>query len=1221
MCNFNSRRFGARLLALLSAILCLVLLSSVVFAQSTVATGSIQGSVTDPSGAVVSNAKITITNKATGQVITAPSSSSGAYTSGTLIPGDYVVRVEAKGFNTTEVQVVVQVGVTSSGNVKLQVGQESTVVEVQGSSVSVNTEQATVQGVLNTEQIENLPVNGRNFLDLAQLEPGVQIQEGSTFDPTKNGFSSISFGGRFGRTARVEVDGVDVSDETVGTTTQNIPASSIQEFQLSSSSLDMSTELTSSGAVNVVTRSGTNTYHGELFGYYRNSTVGTADLPGGSTNLWTRQQFGGNFGGAIIKDKLFFFVDAERNKQNLNNPVLFGAPFEGVSPNVGEPFRELETSDRLDYTISKNARAFYRFSYDQNSDIRPFGAGPSAQPFLNHTNTPSHAVGVDFNTGSFTHSIRFEYLKFRNGIANGASEVTGAANPIPDATINIGGGAISQCEPGGIFCSGPNLLAPQQTYQSDHQIKYDGSHIIGTHILRYGGSFNHILGGGFASFFALSPTLSDDGTTPLPAGMFGSNGDPTNPLNYPVEWSIIGNGQGFSTEIPQFGFPAGGQHDNRLAFYGGDSWKIKPNFTLTYGLRWVRDEGRTDSDLPGIPALNQWGAGLGNPVRLPDQNFGPQVGFAWDISHTGRTVIRGGAGVYYENAIFNNVLFDRPGRLQKGLFLNFPVVCLGGSAGSVTWPSNPGPAGTLIGNGGIVNATGGVSPYDPGNPGNANGWCGESIGTAAPLALNLEQTYQAATTAAGPATNPNFIGNPGAFASPNSNGLSLLAPNYQTPRSVQMNIGIQHQIRPGLLFTGDYIRNVSTRTLLGIDANHGGDVRTFNATNAAQDRDAVQSDPTGAPGVTGVCPPGAGQVGCVIAALGSPAAALSAYGSGGIGEPAGVTGGPPCPTCAFPGFNPNVGINVMLFPEGRSVYNGMDLSLKQQSNNLHIPGVKSASFQVSYSLSKYVSQVADSDFVNTALDYNNPDRFTGPNALDRTHQISFGGFFDLPLAFRLGLIGHFDSPLPQTLALPPSAGGAAGILVTDVTGDGTIGDPIPNTQVGQYMRGISAGGLNNVISRYNATSAGQPTPAGSALINGGIFTLADLQSLGGVQQPLAPTIANPVGLSWLKTFDLNIGWRYKIKERFVIEPSVGIFNIFNFANFDLPGNEQGGVLSLAASSVLGSGSPTQPQGTVGGTDANHNDPLFGRTNRASLQSGTNGLGAPRAIEWGLKLSF
>jgi hypothetical protein len=114
-------------------------------------------------------------------------------------------------------------------------------------------------------------------------------------------------------------------------------------------------------------------------------------------------------------------------------------------------------------------------------------------------------------------------------------------------------------------------------------------------------------------------------------------------------------------------------------------------------------------------------------------------------------------------------------------------------------------------------------------------------------------------------------------------------------------------------------------------------------------------------------------------------------------------------------------------------------------------------------------------------------------------------------------------------------------------------------------------------------------------------------------------------LSWLKTFDVNLGWTYTVKERIKIEPTIGIFNIFNFANFDLPGAVQGGALGLSSASVLSGpvfgGSPTQSQGTVGGTSANITDPLTYRTNRASLQSGTNALGAPRALEYGLKISF
>ncbi len=248
------------------------------------------------------------------------------------------VRVEAKGFKTAQLPVDVKVDNTANGSVKLELGQESTVVEVQASEVQVNTEQATVQGVLTASQIENLPVNGRNFLDLAQLEPGVQIQDGENFDPTKVGYSSISFGGRFGRTARINVDGVDVSDETVGTTTEDIPASGIQEFALAQSTLDLSNDLTSSGAVNVTTKSGTNTVHGEAYGFFRDSTAGGAKLLepyDTATNSYIptpyqRNQEGGNVGGPIIKDKFFFFLDGERTLQHLAAPVVESAPYNAV---------------------------------------------------------------------------------------------------------------------------------------------------------------------------------------------------------------------------------------------------------------------------------------------------------------------------------------------------------------------------------------------------------------------------------------------------------------------------------------------------------------------------------------------------------------------------------------------------------------------------------------------------------------------------------------------------------------------------------------------------------------------------------------------------------------------------------------------------------------------------------------------------------------------------
>src|ERR1700728_70495 len=609
---------NSRLIRFVILLAYVLLATTTVRAQSTTATGNIQGTLTDPSGAVVEGAKVTIANKDTGQSIVVTSSSAGAYNSGTLVPGNYSVRAEASGFKTVEKGVIVKVGVVSGVNFNLQVGSTTTVVEVAEQAVAVNTEQASVQGVLNKEQIENLPVNGRNFLDLAQLEPGVQIQDGADFDPTKVGFSSISVGGRFGRTARIEVDGVDVSDETVGTTTENIPASAIDEFQISQSTLDLSNELTSSGAVNVTTRSGTNDYHGEGFALFRDSDLAAA-LPG-PPSPYQRNQDGGNFGGPILKDKVFFFLDAEHTNQNLLAPIVPAAPFDVFTGNTGTPFRETDYDARLDFNLFKNVRMFYRFSYFDSRAVAT-GGTIGYQPFQDKNYTRTHVIGADFTTkGNFTHSFRFEYLKFINNLGD---TVLGSELPVAHFPVSLNFTSFG-------FLTGPNFLAPQQTFQTDRQIKYDGSKLLGSHILRYGVSYNRLRGGGLFSFSAITPNVSPIGSTDeiaaAASGPFTCPGGPAMqgaacPLNYPVDNVTLGNGEECETEIPAFNAPCSGTPpDNRIGLYVGASWKIKPNLSITYGLRYVRDTGRTDSDLPALPApdLNLIQPGLANPVRPPN---------------------------------------------------------------------------------------------------------------------------------------------------------------------------------------------------------------------------------------------------------------------------------------------------------------------------------------------------------------------------------------------------------------------------------------------------------------------------------------------------------------------------------------------------------------------------------------------------------------------------
>jgi len=1198
MLNLKSPRCAVARFFLVAA-LAVLFGSTVASSQSTVGTGSIQGTVKDQTGAALGDARVTITNRATSSAIHVTSSSAGTFSSGALLPGNYVVRVEAKGFKTTELPVVAQVGVVSSANVKLEVGNESQIIQVQGTEVAVNTEQATVQGVLTASQIDNLPVNGRNFLDLAQLEPGVQIQEGSTFDPTKNGFSSISFQGRFGRTARIEVDGVDISDETVGTTTQNIPASAIQEFNLSQSTLDLSTELTSSGAVNVTTRSGTNALHGQAFGFFRGNQTAAA-LPGPTAPPFQREQFGGRLGGYLIKDKLFWFIDGERSKQDLTAAEPFTPPFDSLGTTLVQPFREVQLDGRLDWQLHNNAHAFYRFNFDQNSQIRPFGSASSTQGFKNVNHTPSHTLGYDFSTGTYTHSIRFEYLKFRNGIVDGTGTIpAGVDNPIPGLGINIGAPVAGSCvlSGGGSYCGGPNLLAPQATIQSNHEIKYDGSRVFGAHIIRYGATFNHIQGGGLAAFF----TYPQVGTT------FATTGQ-SDPTSYPADWVFLGNGIGFSTSEKAFGYPGGGLGpDNRFEAYVGDGWKLQRHVTLTYGLHYVRDTGRVDSGLGPEPTFNDWGQGLGNRVRTPGTNFAPQFGFAWDMGGVGKTVIRGGAGLFFENSIWNNVLFDSPTRSKQGIFAYTPIVCAGGTSVPFAWPTNPGGVGTPI--------AGGAGVVVAGNNQVQPTFCGDTIATAGSEILALSDAFKGAAAAnVGLQPNGNYIGT--GLSAANANGFDVFDPSYRTPRSWQMNLGIERQIRPGTVFSADFIRNIGEHYLIAVDRNHSGATRSFNVNNALAARDFAQQNAMTVYQGSQNCPPGEGQANCMVTSLGL-SGAQAAYSAAGLDSNIATTGGAPCSYCAFPGTNPIsgnqgvVGTLDMLEPIGRSVYDGLQVKLVQHVRRpWHF--VKDSDFQISYSFSKFVSQVQDQDFINVATNNDNPLQFTGPNALDRKHQISFGGTFDLPFFAQLSVIGHFYSPLPQNLSLPEQTSGGE-IFATDWLGAGLGSngppEPIPGTQIGQFMRGTGISQLESVISSYNIRYAGTLTPSGSRLVTGNILTNADMTTLNWVMPTLGNVAPDATGFPWLRSMDIRAAWPIKLRERITIEPTASIFNVFNFSNAFLPGNLPSASLFSGANGLLA-------PNAVGGVAGSGLTPY-----RASFQSGTYALGAPRQFEFGLTVSF
>ncbi len=1138
-------------------------------AQSSISSGSIEGSVSDSTDAIVQKATVTIIRKETGQKLTTPVNGAGEYRSGPLASGNYTVHVESAGFRPVDLELTVQVGVVASGNVKLQTGTSESSVTVTASDVRVNESQPTVQGVLGAKQIQNLPISGRNFLNLAQLEPGLQIQNGSNFNSTKNGYSAISIGGRFGRSARIEVDGQDVSDEEYGSTLENIPELAIQEFQISQSSLDVSTELTSSGSVNIVTRSGTNTLHGEGFFQYRSddsaAKLGPRPVP------FSRSQYGVRVGGPIVKNKLFFSTSWERLQQDLQAPVVLSAPFQALSGGFNAPLRDNEYLARVDWQITPALLLFDRFSFENNSVIST-RIPNSYEPYANKDNTPVDVLGLDYTHGRFSHSVRFGYLELRNDTSDAVTG-TSILNPLPRISLNIGSATGCTSAGADVFCSGPSSLAPQANIQQNLEGKYDGSWFLGAHTLRYGGVINRINMLNYGAFYGLAPVERANFTTANRT--FAVNNGPfpgadTNPLNYPLNAIYLSNGQGYTSEKPAFGYKGGGFFDTRIEWYVGDSWKILPKLNLSAGLRYVRDTGRSDSDVPAVPALNLFQAGLGQPVRQPNENYGALLGAVYDPTGGGKTVIRAGAGLYYDDSVLNNVLGDRISRVPNALLLNRVGLCPNGSL--------------TLADGTTITAIDGKTI--------ATQVCGQPIGSVAQNVADLQSLYQATAIKVGAVANPQYFGTVLA-SGPTPTGSQLYDPNYQTPRAYQMNAGVQRELWAGTVLSVDYLRNVDLHTLIRLDINHDGDSRyldTAAATTAINKTNAAL---------------GCTSINCSIA----KGATIASYAANGLTSGNQGKGGLPAGAgnVAFPGTNPAFGQIFVARPIGRSVYNALEIKLvSSPTGHGEIPflskWVKQGSYQISYTYSRYISSATDVDFDTTAVDNRNPLGFAGRSGLDRTQQLSAGATTIFPLGIQTNFITHWFTALPQTLTLP-ATNSTSDVFQTDLTGDGTNGDILPGTRIGSFGHEVKAKNLGATIANYNNTYPGKVlTPAGQALVSANLFTQAQLLSLGATPPSLALPPAGNVPLDDLFTFDLRLSRIFSLPRESAFEPYVQFFNLFNNSNFDAPNATLSGTLNGQAGSVNGTTAAT-------------------RTNRTGLGTGGFDFASPRQLEFGATIRF
>ncbi|MFP5227041.1 MAG: carboxypeptidase regulatory-like domain-containing protein [Acidobacteriota bacterium] len=1154
--------------------------------------GSIQGTITDTSGAVISGASVRIAAIDTGAVVTVKTDASGFYTVGPLNPGNYRVTISAAGFETLIVNTIIRTATATPGTFQLKVGSQTQTVEVTAGAVQLNTDQSSVTGVISSQQLQSLPVNGRNILDFAQLQPGVQLQAGGSndggFDPTKAGYSAVSFSGISGRTTRILLDGQDITDETVGTTIFNVSQGSIGEVQVTRATADPSTEVTSQGSVLLATKSGTNSFHGEAFEYFQDQRAGAATYEG-TSDPFQRNQFGGSVGGPILRDRLFFFANSERLKQDQSAPIALGPNFTAIQtayPNVGSPDRDTYSDARLDWNGPHGVRFFARGNYERNS----FATGSGYSTYNNGDNAWGIAGGADFGTSRFTNSFRGSYEKFHNQIGDTTNGATGIYNPIPGFSINYTAQGLH---------TGPNDNAPQQTYQSDKQIRYDGGWTKSSHNLRYGFSLDRIQGGGLAAFFGFGPYASINSTTII--------GDKHDPLNgYRPYYVYISNDLGYASEKPAFGLPGGGQSDWRTGLYAVDAWKITPRITFTYGLRWDRDTGRSNNDLAPVPCSNivtgnfgfgggssglpcsgtsylfdQWGTGLGKRVAQPNWDFGPNLGLAYNPAFSPKTVLRAGFGIYYDSNVFNNVQFDRSSRLQTGKFAVYTPVCYGGnySLGNLTQTSTGIPISTL---------------------------CNESVAAGAPGWLQLQKDYRAEVSSGG------LNGGSAAYNLAIQNGAIAFAPDFKFPYSINLSVGVQRELFSGAVVSADYVRLETMRLGQTIDANHVGDSRYFNLASA-QAAVAATNTSFGCAATDTDCAIGNG-------------ATIADYAGNGLDSGTALYGGYPAsaygaPIAAFPGVNSNVGVGTFQFPVGRASYDGLQVNFMEQVSH-PLPGIQQSNLQISYAFSRLLSTAgnngisAGSDPFFTSPSYNNraTNADFGWGGLDRSHIFSFGGSATFKYGPQISIIGHINSAFPTDLSIDDQGNGPGEIFHSDFNGDGQVGDLMPTTKPGAYMRQYGPNSLNKLINNYNSTYAGKPTPAGQTLVTNNIFTGTQLAALGAVMPKLdsAPSHAYPN--SPLRAMDASLRYPIHLKwmpESVNVTPAVSMYNVLNLGNF---GGPAGAVLTPGDNGP-GTTNVNSPYGTGASAFAIKN------TERTPRRTGTFDQGAPRETEFQLLINF
>ena len=607
-------------------------LAGTTFAQQT--TGTVTGRVLDEQKAAVPGATVTAKNQSTGFSRSEVSDTEGVYRITGLPVGSYALSIDLSGFQAQTRTVQVNVSETVSADFDMRIAKVAENVTVTAETPLVDTTSSAVGGLVDTRRVENLPLNGRQFANLAVTIPGVGL--GFHADPTKSTQYSPQINGGNGRNVNYQIDGGDNNDDTVGGLLQLFPLEAIQEFNFLTSRYKAEYGRSNGGVMNIVTKSGTNDYHGSFFEMFRDQSMNakTETERRGDVDKqdYRRNQFGGSFGGPVLRDRMHFFAAVERTNQDTTQAVTTKGLFTAKDGIFATPYRETLFTGKATSNLTPSQYLTVRYGRNQNS--QPYGATPLAtQDNWGDSKNKFNSINVNHNaslSGSRLNEFVFQYADFDNHIS--------ALSQAPFESF-----------PNGVT-TGQNANTPQSTAQKKYQFRDDFSwHMAGM------GGLGHDFKAGVN--FINEPRLFITFNTGK--GVIQYN-HLTNDVNGPLSNVTLNDGDS-AANIPV----------KQYAAYIQDDWRAGDRLTLNVGLRYDLVKGLQfdQSQNPNYLLAQQFGAAgrfanvigyenFGKSAKDDTNNFQPRLGAVWDVRGNAKDILRAGWGIYTDFGYTNsNVLF------------------------------------------------------------------------------------------------------------------------------------------------------------------------------------------------------------------------------------------------------------------------------------------------------------------------------------------------------------------------------------------------------------------------------------------------------------------------------------------------------------------------------------------------------------------------------------